>query len=197
MQLAPFRWTSRRRALSSARAFLPACFLSARARLCAGTVLLCSCLRLGRELHASGQLVQRCYNDAVLENQLQCMQQWETQKEYTKKDCYSTTKAVDTKAKMTTNGAVDSTNSRMNGLTSHWQAANPTPTFPPPSRYTMQENRQEFSKHPQSLKAHKAAPSCPAQQLQLVRRTKGVKFDLGYPKTGGGEDVAFCLDLQV
>lgn len=31
----------------------------------------------------------------------------------------------------------------------------------------------------------------------LVRRTKGVKFDLGYPKTGGGEDVAFCLDLQV
>lgn len=31
----------------------------------------------------------------------------------------------------------------------------------------------------------------------LVRRTEGVRFDLGYPKTGGGEDVAFCIDLQV
>jgi hypothetical protein len=31
----------------------------------------------------------------------------------------------------------------------------------------------------------------------LVQRREGIKFDLSYPKTGGGEDVAFCIDLQV
>lgn len=78
--------------------------------------------------------------------------------------------------------------------------------FPPPKNIRCAAVQASYLTYFWELPARSpmASPALPEQSTVpwgvtanlLLRRTKGLQFDPAFPRTGGGEDIAACLDLQ-